>query len=85
MTYCELLRSQVGDYNPATGKLRVRQKNVRNSGGFRYVPLPPIAIAAYNEPAAGKKPGNLLCSRIKGGDLQDTRYWLDPAWKKPDC
>ena len=41
---------------------------VRNSSAFRYVPLTPIAIAAYEKLAAGKKPGDLLCSKIKGGD-----------------
>ena len=78
----ELLRSQVGDYDAATGKLRVRQKKVRNSSAFRYVPLTPIAVAAYEKLAAGKQPGDPLCSKIKGGDLQDTRYWFDACVKQ---
>jgi integrase len=63
----ELLRSQVGDYDADSGKLRVRQKKVRNSSAFRCVPLTPIAIAAYEKLSVGKKPGDLLCSKIKGG------------------
>ena len=78
----ELLRSQVGDYDAATGKLRVRQKEVSSSSPFRYGPLTPIGVAAYEKLAAGKKPGDLLCSKIKGGDLQDTRYWFDPCVKQ---
>jgi integrase len=78
----ELLRSQVGDYDANTGKLRVRQKKVRNSSAFRYVPLTPIAVAAYEKLAAGKKPGDLLCSKTNGGDLQYTRYWFDPCVKQ---
>jgi integrase len=78
----ELLRSQVGDYDADSGKLRVRQKKVRNSSAFRYVPLTPIAVAAYEKLSSGKQPGNPLCSKIKGGDLQDTRYWFDPCVKQ---
>ena len=78
----ELLRSQVGDYDAATGKLRVRHKKVRNSSAFRYVPLTPIAVAAYEKLAAGKKPGDLSCSKIKGGDFEDTRYWFVPCVKQ---
>jgi integrase len=78
----ELLRSQVGDFDAQTGKLRVRQRKVRYSSAFRYVPLTPIAIAAYEKLAAGKKPGDLLCSKIKGGSLHGTRYWFDPCVKQ---
>jgi hypothetical protein len=36
----------------------------------------------YQKLAAGKKPGALLCSKIKGGDFEDTRYWFDPCVKQ---
>jgi integrase len=78
----ELLRSQVGDFNPETGKLCIRQTKVRNSSQFRYVPLTPIAIAAYETMAAGKKPGEPLCSKLDGGKLEETAYWFDPCAKK---
>lgn len=75
----ELLRAQVGDYDADTGKFRVRQKKVRNSPPFRYIPLTPIAVAAYKKLSAGKKVGKPLCSKINGDALQDTRYWFDPC------
>jgi integrase len=75
----ELLRAQVGDFDPATGKFKVRQKKIRNSSPFRYVPLTPLAIAAYEKLAAGKKAGEPLCSNLNGDTLQDTRYWFDPC------
>jgi integrase len=75
----ELLRARVGDFNPDTGKFTVRKKKVRNSSPFRYVPLSPIAIAAYEKLAAGKRPGDPLCSQLNGDALQETRYWFDPC------
>jgi hypothetical protein len=42
-------------------------------------PLTPIAIAAYEKLAPGKKPGDLLCSKIKGGDSQDPGTGSTPA------
>lgn len=78
----ELLRAQVGDYDPSTNKIRVRQKKVRNSSLFRYVPMTPIAVAAYENLAAGKKTGDPLCSKLNGDALQDTRYWFAPCAKE---
>jgi integrase len=71
----------VGDFNAEAGKFAIRQKKVRNSAPCRYVPLTPIAIAAYEALAAGKKPGDPLCSKLEGGKLEETRYWLDPCAK----
>jgi hypothetical protein len=69
----DLLRSQFGGYDAAADKLCVRRKKVRNSGAFPDVPFTPIAIAACQNPAAGKRLVDLLRSTIKGGDLKDTR------------
>lgn len=74
----ELLRARVGDFNPDTGKFTVRQKKVRNSSPFRYVPLSPIAIAAYKKlgrrQAAGRSPLLTAEWRRPSGDTLLVRH-----------
>ena len=79
MRTSEQLRAQVGDYDPATVTMMIRQQKHRTAAKTRYVPMDPIAIAAYNRLAAGKKRGDLLCTNQQGGTLSETRYWFDPA------
>lgn len=79
MRTSEQLRAQVGDYDPATVTMMIRQQKDRTAAKTRYVPMDPIAIAAYNRLAAGKKRGDLLCTNQQGGTLSETRYWFDPA------
>lgn len=85
MRASELLRAKVGDYDETSGMFRVRQKKVRSSPTYRYVPATPIAVAAYLKLAAGKKEGAALCSkqeRREDPDLRETRYWFDPCVEK---
>jgi len=79
MRTSELLRARVGDYDRKTGKMLVRQKKVRNSPAFRYVPLTPIGVSSYQQPAGKRKAGGPLCRKMEGGRLEDTRYWFDPC------
>lgn len=79
MRASEQLRSLVGDYNPRTNLLTVRQRKAKRAGPFRHVPLTPMAVEAYQTLAKGKSVGETLCTNTLGGDLQDTRYWFDPC------
>lgn len=79
MRTSELLRVRVGDYDRKTGKLLVRQKKVRNSPAFRYVPLTPIGVSSYQQLAGKRKAGGPLCLKIEGARLEETRYWFDPC------
>ena len=38
-----------------------------------------IAVATYNQLAAGKKAGEPLCTNTEGGVLYEARYWFVPA------
>lgn len=79
MRASELLRARVGDYDPKTGKIAVRQTKVRNAPPLRYVPMTPIAIAAYERLAKGCKAGEPLCRQEDGAAMEQMRYWFDPC------
>jgi len=79
MRLSEQLDTPVGDYSSTTGMLMVRQKKVRNAPATRYVPLISIAVATYNQLAAGKKAGDPLCTNTEGGVLYEARYWFVSA------
>lgn len=74
----ELLRGEVGDYNRDTRKLAIHQTKVRNSSALRYVPMDPMAIAAYEILAEDKKAGDPLCTQPDGKTpVIETKYWFD--------
>jgi integrase len=77
----EILRGVVGDYDPETGMITIHQRKDPKKPKLRYVPATPMAIAAYNALAAGRKRGASLCINRQGGDLYELRYWLVPAIK----
>jgi integrase len=77
----EMLRAQVGDYDPRTGLITIHQRKDKRKPKRRYVPATPVAIDAYNTLAAGKKKGDHLCSNTQGGPLYELRYWLVPSIK----
>jgi integrase len=79
MRLSEQLRAQVGDFNPSTGMLLIRQKKVRNAPATRYVPLTPIGIQACTTMAASRPNGQPLCVNYQGEALSGSRYWFDPA------
>jgi integrase len=79
----ELFRGQVGDSDPKTGKLAIRQTKVRKPAVLRHVPLTPLALDAYNILAEGKPVGAPLCSQLDGeSQLTQTQYWFDPCVKE---
>lgn len=75
----ELLRARIGDYNPATGKMTIHQRKLRNAPPQRYVPLTPIGITAYQKLAGKRRKGEPLCVNAEGNPLTETRYWFDPC------
>jgi integrase len=79
MRTSEMLRSQVGDLDRQSSMLRVRQKKVRTAPPYRYVPLSPRGVEAYDDLAAGKSQGDLLCTNLAQEALGGTRYWFDPC------
>lgn len=83
MRASEMFRAQVGDYDPKTGMLAIRQQKVRRSGQFRYVPATPLLRQAYEAMAQGKHRGDQLCTKIepRGGshEMHRLSYWFDPC------
>jgi integrase len=75
----ELLRGQVGDFDPHTRMIKIHQTKDPRKPKTRFVPMTPIAVAAYRALAAGKEPGAPLCTNRKGKPLYETRYWFEPA------
>jgi integrase len=75
----EMLRAEVGDYDPSTGLITIHQRKDKRKPKRRYVPATPLAIEAYNTLAAGKKKGDHLCNNREGGPLYELRYWLVPS------
>ena len=71
MRLSEQARSEVGDYDPNTRMLLVRQKKNRRAPSVRYVPMTPLAADAYSLLSLDKKPGDLLCA-----DIIDNVRWL---------
>ena len=76
-----MLRPLVGDYDPRTGLITIHQPKHKRKPTRRYLPATPMAIEAYNTPAAGKKKGDQLCNNMQGGPLYELRYWLVPSIK----
>lgn len=75
----EMLRAQVGDYDPRTGLITIHQRKDKRKPKRRYVPATPMAIEAYKKLAAGRKKGDHLCNNTQGGPLYELRYWLVPS------
>jgi len=75
----EVLRGEVGDYDPATGMIAIHQTKDIRKPKVRLVPASPRAIEAYQALAAGKKLGTPLCTNRQGGQLYEYRYWMVPA------
>jgi len=72
----EVLRGQVGDYNPKTGMIKVHQTKDSRKPKVRFVPMTPMAVAAYNALAAGKENAAPLCTNRNGEPLYEMRYWF---------
>lgn len=75
----EMLRAQVGDYDPMTGLVTIHQRKDKRKPKRRYVPATPMAIEAYKKLATGRKKGDHLCNNTQGGPLYELRYWLVPS------
>lgn len=78
MRHGEQMRCVVGDYDPATNMLAVRQTKVVNGSPYRYVPMTPYAVTAYNVLASGKAKGDSLC----GEAMVNWRDWFGRALDK---
>jgi len=72
----EILRGQVGDYNPKTGMIKVHQTKDSRKPKVRFVPMTPMAVAAYNALTAGKENDAPLCTNRNGEPLYEMRYWF---------
>jgi integrase len=81
----EQLRAIVGDYNPETHKITVRQRKTKSAGPFRYVPLSDRGVAAYERLSQGRKPGEPLLTnklKYKSQPMEDVRYWFEDVLKE---
>jgi len=72
----EVLRGQVGDYNSQTGMIKIHQTKDSRKPKVRFVPMTPMATAAYNALAAGKENDAPLCTNRNGEPLYEMRYWF---------
>jgi integrase len=76
----ELLRAEVGDYNPETHKIAIHQRKTKTALPTRYVPLSDKGVAAYKRLAASRKAGEHLVvnkfNRI-GEAMGDIRWFDD--------
>jgi len=72
----EVLRGEVGDYNPQTGMIKIHQTKDSRKPKVRFVPMTPMAVAAYSAMAAGKEKGAPLCTNRSGNPLYEMRYWF---------
>ena len=72
----EVLRGQVGDYNSQTGMIKIHQTKDSRKPKVRFVPMTPMAAAAYNALAAGKGNHAPLCTNRNGEPLYEMRYWF---------
>ena len=72
----EVLRGEVGDYNPQTGMIKIHQTKDSRKPKVRFVPMTPMAVAAYSAMAAGKEKGAPLCTNRSGKPLYEMRYWF---------
>lgn len=82
MRLSEQLRSKVGDYDPEAKVLAVKQTKNRRGASVRYVPMTPIAVAAYEALCGGKQYGDPLCTNTLGEEMSATRYWFDECLEK---
>ncbi len=78
MRHGEQDRCLVGDYDPTTNMLAVRQTKVVNGSPYRYVPMTPYAVAAYYALAEGKVKGSKLCEE----QMVNWREWFGRALEK---
>jgi len=72
----EVLRGQVGDYNLQTGMIKIHQTKDSRKPKVRFVPMTPMAVAAYKALAAGKENDAPLCTNRNGEPLYEMRYWF---------
>jgi integrase len=72
----EVLRGEVGDYNSQTGMIKIHQTKDSRKPKVRFVPMTPMAVAAYNALAAGKENAAPLCTNRNGQPLYEMRYWF---------
>ena len=72
----EVLRGEVGDYNSQTGMIKIHQTKDSRKPKVRFVPMTPMAVAAYSAMAAGKEKGAPLCTNRIGKPLYEMRYWF---------
>src|ERR1035441_1168998 len=72
----EVLRGQVGDYNSQTGMIKIHQTKDSRKPKVRFVPMTPMAVAAYKALAADKEKDAPLCTNRNGEPLYEMRYWF---------
>jgi len=72
----EVLRGQVGDYNSQTSMIKIHQTKDSRKPKVRFVPMTPMAVAAYGAMAADKEKGAPLCTNRSGKPLYEMRYWF---------
>ena len=72
----EVLRGEVGDYNPQTEMIKIHQTKDSRKPKVRFVPMTPVAVASYSAMAAGKEKGAPLCTNRSGKPLYEMKYWF---------
>ena len=72
----EVLRGKVGDYNSQTGMIKIHQTKDSRKPKVRFVPMTPMAVAAYKALAADKEKDAPLCTNRNGEPLYEMRYWF---------
>jgi len=72
----EVLRGQIGDYNSQTGMIKIHQTKDSRKPKVRFVPMTPMAVAAYKALAADKEKDAPLCTNRNGEPLYEMRYWF---------
>jgi len=72
----EVLRGQVGDYSSQTGMIKIHQTKDSRKPKVRFVPMTPMAVAAYKALAADKEKDAPLCTNRNGEPLYEMRYWF---------
>ena len=72
----EVLRGLVGDYNSQTGMIKIHQTKDSRKPKVRFVPMTPMAVAAYKALAADKEKEAPLCTNRNGEPLYEMRYWF---------
>ena len=72
----EVLRGQIGDYNSQTGMIKIHQTKDSRKPKVRFVPMTPMAVAAYKAQAADQEKDAPLCTNRNGEPLYEMRYWF---------